>query len=417
MSHYTITGGTPLQGALTVHGAKNSALPILAATLLCPGVSTIHNCPPLSDVAASIAILEHLGCRVTQTGSSVTVDARVITHADIPDELMREMRSSVLFLGALMGRVGRCEMSYPGGCELGPRPIDLHLSAMRTLGASIKVTPEGLVCTAPYLMGREITLSFPSVGATENAILAAVSAKGVTTVINAAREPEIVDLQQFLNTLGAEIHGAGTSVITIVGGRSLHDGEHRVMGDRIAAATYLAAGAATLGSIELHGVDYRHLSTVTAVLTEAGCRIQSKADAVSLHCDRPLKAVSPIRTGPYPGFPTDAQALIMASLCRAGGSTIFVETVCSSRYRHVDELCRMGADIRTEGQVAVLTGVERLHAAHVCAHDLRGGAALIVAALGAEGTSTITGLHHIDRGYDRLEQNLRALGADIQRTN
>lgn len=415
MSHFTITGGIPLQGTVNIHGAKNSVLPILAATVLCPGISIIHNCPPLSDVTASIAILEHLGCRVTQKQTTVTVDARFLTNTNVPDELMREMRSSIIFLGAILGRAGHCEMSYPGGCELGPRPIDLHLSALRTLGADIVTGPEGLVCTAPYLMGREITLSFPSVGATENAMLAAVTAKGVTTITNAAREPEIVDLQQFLQSIGAKVLGAGTSVITVVGSQPLHDGEHTVIGDRIAAATYLAATAATQGSIHLRGIDYRHLSTVTSVFAEAGCIVSSTPHTISLCCNKPLRAVPPIRTGPYPGFPTDAQAPIMAGLCTAAGSTIFVETIFSSRYRHVDELRRMGADIRTEGQVAILTGVDHLHSASVCAHDLRGGAALVVAALSAQGTSTVTGLHHIDRGYDRLEQNLTALGADIKR--
>lgn len=415
MSHFTITGGIPLQGGVTVHGAKNSALPILAATVLCPGISVIHNCPPLSDVTASIAILEHLGCRVSQSGSTVTVDARFLTHHDVPDELMREMRSSIIFLGAILGRTGRCEMSYPGGCELGPRPIDLHLSSMRALGADIDAGPKGLICTASYLMGREITLSIPSVGATENAMLAAVAAKGITTITNAAREPEIIDLQQFLRALGAKINGAGTSVITVIGSQPLHDGEHTVIGDRIVASTYLAAAAATGGAVELRGVDYRHLSTVTSVLSEAGCQIRSDSDVIFLRRIGPLEAVRPIRTGPYPGFPTDAQAPVMAGLCTSRGTTIFVETIFSSRYRHVDELARMGANIRTEGQIAVLTGVDRLHAAAVRAYDLRGGAALAIAALQAEGTSTIEGLHHIDRGYCSLEQDLQALGADIKR--
>lgn len=415
MSVFTITGGSSLSGRLTIHGAKNSALPILAATVLCPGVSVIHNCPPLSDVAASIAILEHLGCAVTQSGSTVTVDATHLDRNDVPDELMREMRSSVIFLGAILGRTGRAEMCYPGGCELGPRPIDLHLSALRSLGAGILEGPDGLTCTASSLVGGDITLSIPSVGATENAMLAAVAAQGVTTITNAAREPEIVDLQDFLRTLGAHISGAGSSVITVEGGHPLHGGEHIVIGDRIVACTHLAAVAAAGGDVELTGVDYRHLSTVTSVLAEAGCHVKSGNDFVRLRRSGPLTCVRPIRTAPYPGFPTDAQAPIMAGLCTARGATVFVETIFSSRYRHVDELTRMGAQIRVEGQVAIVTGVERLHAARVVAHDLRGGAALVAAALGAEGTTVVEGLQHIDRGYYDLDGALRSLGAYIER--
>lgn len=417
MSVFTITGGRPLSGRLAVHGAKNSVLPILAATVLCPGTCVIHNCPPLSDVAASVAILEHLGCTVRQEGTTVTVDASTLTRDDVPDPLMREMRSSVIFLGAILGRTGRARMSYPGGCELGPRPIDLHLSALRSLGADIREGPEGLVCTAPHLAGTDITLSIPSVGATENAMLAAVAAPGVTTITNAAREPEISDLQRFLRTLGARVSGAGSSVITVEGGHPLHGGEHTVIGDRIVAATHLSAVAAAGGDVELTGIDYRHLSTVSAVFSESGCQVNSGADFIRIRRDSPLKAVRPIRTAPYPGFPTDAQAPVMASLCTARGTTIFVETIFSSRYRHVDELTRMGARIRAEGQIALVTGVERLHGAHVMAHDLRGGAALVAAALGAEGTTKIDGLHHIDRGYHGLDSDLRSLGAYIERTD
>ena len=416
MSVFTIHGGRPLGGGLAIHGAKNSVLPILAATVLCPGVSVIHNCPPLSDVAASAAILEHLGCKVEQQGDTVTVDASVLTRDDVPDALMREMRSSVIFLGAILGRLGRARMSYPGGCELGPRPIDLHLSALRALGADIQEGSQGLVCTAPALTGGEITLSIPSVGATENAMLAAVAARGTTTITNAAREPEIADLQCFLRTLGAKVTGAGSSVITVEGGTPLHGGEHTVIGDRIVACTHLAAVAAAGGDVELRGVDYRHLSTVTAVLTEAGCQIKSGVNTIRVRRDGPLSAVRPIRTAPYPGFPTDAQAPVMAGLCTARGTTVFVENIFSSRYRHVDELTRMGASIRAEGPVAILTGVERLHGARVMAHDLRGGAARVGAALGAEGESTVEGLHHIDRGYYELDASLRSLGAYIERS-
>ncbi len=417
MSLFTIAGGRPLAGRLTVHGAKNSALPILAAAALCPGVSVIHNCPPLSDVTASLSILSHLGCTVTQEGETVTVDASTLTRQDIPDALMREMRSSVLFLGAILGRTGRAVLSYPGGCELGPRPIDLHLSALRTLGAEIQEGPDGLVCQASRLRGGGIALSLPSVGATENAMLAAVAAEGVTTITNAAREPEIVDLQTFLRAMGAKVSGAGTSVVTIQGGRPLHGAEHTVMGDRIVACTHLAAVAAAGGSVEMEGVNPSHLVPVTNLLQEAGCEIHIREGLLCLTHEGPLSGVSPIHTAPYPGFPTDAQAPIMAALCAAAGTTLFVETMFQSRYRHVDELRRMGANIRTEGQVALLTGVPRLHGANLRAHDLRGGAALVVAGLGAEGVTTVEGLEHIDRGYYHLDSVLRSLGADIQRTD
>lgn len=416
MSAYLVEGGNRLQGTARVHGAKNSVLPILAATILCPGESVVHNCPDLSDVRASIAILEHLGCRVERAGDTVTVDASALTGRDVPDALMREMRSSVIFLGAILARLGEAIMSFPGGCELGPRPIDLHLAAIRSLGAEVREQGGELHCSAAGgLAGCEITFSIPSVGATENAMLCACGAEGVTVICNAAREPEIVDLQAFLRALGADVRGAGTSVITVRGKKPLHGGEHTVMPDRIVAATLLTAVAAAGGEAELLGTDYRQLSTVTAVLTEAGCRIRSGSDSIHICREAPLRGVRPIRTAPYPGFPTDAQPPVMAALCRGTGTTVFVENMFESRYRHVDELSRMGADIRVEGKVAVVCGVERLHGAALQAADLRGGAALVVAALGAEGRSEITGLHHMDRGYYGLEDTLRGLGADIVR--
>ena len=416
MSAYLVEGGNRLQGTARVHGAKNSVLPILAATILCPGESVVHNCPDLSDVRASIAILEHLGCRVERAGDTVTVDASALTGRDVPDALMREMRSSVIFLGAILARLGEAVMSFPGGCELGPRPIDLHLAAIRSLGAQVREQGGELHCSAAGgLAGCEITFSIPSVGATENAMLCACGAEGVTVICNAAREPEIVDLQAFLRALGTDVRGAGTSVITVRGKKPLHGGEHTVMPDRIVAATLLTAVAAAGGEAELMGTDYRQLSTVTAVLTEAGCRIRSGSDSIHICREAPLRGVRPIRTAPYPGFPTDAQPPVMAALCQGTGTTVFVENMFESRYRHVDELSRMGADIRVEGKVAVVCGVERLHGAALQAADLRGGAALVVAALGAEGRSEITGLHHMDRGYYGLEDTLRGLGADIVR--
>lgn len=414
MSAYVIEGGRALDGSVQIHGAKNSVLPILAACLLAPGACVIQNCPRLSDVEASLAILRHLGCRAERQGEAVVVDASAPTRFDVPDRLMREMRSSVIFLGAILGRMGKARLCTPGGCELGPRPIDLHLAAIRALGGTVEEQGGSLLCHG-QLRGADIVLSLPSVGATENAMLAAVCAQGTTTITNAAREPEIVDLQGFLQALGANVRGAGSSVITVEGGIPLHGGSYRVMGDRIVAATYLTAAAAAGGSVEVTGVDWRTLSTVTAVLKEAGCRVTSGADRIFLRTEGPLKGVRPVRTAPYPGFPTDAQAPLMAALAGGTGCTVFLENMFESRYRHVDELIRMGADIRVEGRVAVVYGVSRLHGAPVMATDLRGGAALVVAALGAEGTSTVTGLHHIDRGYQSLEYDLQCLGASIRR--
>ena len=411
-----IRGGRPLSGRLRVQGAKNSVLPLLAAAILGKGVSVIRNCPRLTDVDASVAILEHLGCGVRRDGDAVSIDATAPLALGGPEPLARAMRSSVIFLGPILARLGRAELCYPGGCELGPRPIDLHLSALRTLGAEIWEGPAGLRCAAGALRGGEIALAIPSVGATENAMLCAVAAQGTTTILNAAREPEIAQLQDFLRSMGAQVQGAGSSVITVEGGAALHGGEVTVMGDRIVAATYLCGCAAAGGEVELEGVESRHLSTVTALLAEAGCAVESGEGRVRLRRDpeTPLRAVHAVRTAPYPGFPTDAQAPLMAALCTAQGTTLFVENMFSSRYRHIDQLRRMGARIRREGRVAVVTGVERLHGGELEAHDLRGGAALAVAALGAEGESGITGLHHVFRGYADIARDLTTLGADAE---
>ena len=417
MSRFVLRGGERLSGELTAQGAKNSVLPILAATILSRGVCVLRRCPRLRDVEASVRILEALGCRAEWAGDTLRVDTAPMSGCAIPDALMREMRSSAIFLGAILARCGQAELSYPGGCELGPRPIDLHLSGLRALGTEIDDRDGLLHCKTAGLRGRELVLGFPSVGATENLMLAACGAEGITRISNAAREPEIEDLQNFLNACGGEVTGAGSSVITIRGGHAFHGTTYRVIPDRIAAATYLCAAASAGGDIFLKGAREAHLATVTAVLREAGCEITGSGAGLACRCTGRLKAPRPIRTAPYPGFPTDAQAVVMAALLRCRGAAVFEENLFSSRYRHVDELTRMGADIRTSGRVAVVLGVERLHGAAVRCTDLRGGAALCVAALAAEGETAVTDIDHIDRGYERIEGDLQALGADIRRVD
>ncbi len=417
MSHFQITGGSPLEGVCSVHGAKNSVLPILAACLLTEGEVTLHHCPDLTDVSAALEILAHLGRPARREGETVTVSGGPVTSGSIPESLMRAMRSSIIFLGPLLAVTGSAHLTMPGGCEIGARPIDLHLAAVRTLGATVTEDAQGLHCTASSLEGRDIFLSMPSVGATENAILCACGAKGVTTIHNAAREPEISALQDFLNSLGGEIRGGGGSVVSVTGGRPLSGGEYTIMGDRIVAATLLAATACAGGDVTVSGVDYRQLSPVTAILSEAGCHITSEPTSVRLRRDTtcPLRGVSAVRTSPYPGFPTDAQAPVMAALAAGDGTTLFVENLFESRYRHVPELNRMGADIGVEGRVALIRGVPCLHGARLVADDLRGGGALTAAALGAQGESSIYGLHHIDRGYQHLEEIFSRLGGNIRR--
>jgi UDP-N-acetylglucosamine 1-carboxyvinyltransferase len=416
MQGLRIRGGRPLSGSVQVHGAKNSVLPILAATLLCADVCVLHNCPDLTDVAAAVDILRHLGCSVERQGDSITVDARSVTCCDVPDALMREMRSSIIFLGAVLSRCGRSELSFPGGCELGPRPIDLHLGALRSMGVEVDDGHGSILCQGRP-RGTELTLSLPSVGATENVMLSACLAEGTTVLNNAAREPEIVDLQNFLRSMGADVHGAGSSTVVIEGGGCLHGAEYRVMSDRMVAATYASAVAATGGRVSLHGVERNVLRPVLEALSAAGCTVSGEGEDILLSSTGALEGLRRVRTAPYPGFPTDAQPMLMAALCRSRGTTVFVETMFENRYRQAPELLRMGADIRLEGSVAVVCGVPQLHAAHICAPDLRGAAALVVAALNAEGESLVTGLHHLDRGYARLEEDLGALGADIRRIN
>lgn len=417
MSQLLVRGGRPLHGEVTIQGAKNSVLPILAATVLTGDRVVLRGCPRLRDVDASIRILQSLGCRAQWEGDALTVDTAALNRCEISDILMREMRSSAIFLGAVLARLGRADISYPGGCELGPRPIDLHLSGLRDLGADIREEGGILHCTASRLAGRELMLSLPSVGATENLMLAACGAEGTTVISNAAREPEIVDLQDFLNACGAEVSGAGSTGVTIRGGKPLHGCEFRCMPDRIVAATYLCACASAGGEVYLRGARERHLATVADALRQAGCTVAGDGEGIACRCRRRLRAVRPVRTAPYPGFPTDAQAVLMAAMLKSRGTTVFEENIFENRYRHVDELTRMGAEIRVAGRVAVVTGVERLSGAAVRCTDLRGGAALCVAALAADGETRIFETAHIDRGYEDIVRDLRALGADAVRSD
>ena len=417
MSQLLVRGGQPLHGEVTIQGAKNSVLPILAATVLTGDRVVLRGCPRLRDVDASIRILQSLGCRAQWEGDALTVDTAALNRCEISDILMREMRSSAIFLGAVLARLGRADISYPGGCELGPRPIDLHLSGLRDLGADIREEGGILHCTASRLAGRELMLSLPSVGATENLMLAACGAEGTTVISNAAREPEIVDLQDFLNACGAEVSGAGSTSVTIRGGKTLHGCEFRCMPDRIVAATYLCACASAGGEVYLRGARERHLATVADALRQAGCTVAGDGEGIACRCRRRLRAVRPVRTAPYPGFPTDAQAVLMAAMLKSRGTTVFEENIFENRYRHVDELTRMGAEIRVAGRVAVVTGVERLSGAAVRCTDLRGGAALCVAALAADGETRIFETAHIDRGYEDIVRDLRALGADVVRSD
>lgn len=414
MSKLIVEGEHRLNGVVHIHGAKNSALPILAATFLAGEVCEIENCPLLSDVHAAIKILEHLGCRIEREGHTVRVDASQAGGYEVPDTLMREMRSSIVFLGAIAARTGCAQLSFPGGCELGPRPIDLHLAALRQLGLCIDEEGGKLLCRVRgRLVGCPISLSFPSVGATENILLAAATARGTTTIFNAAREPEIVDLCNFLIACGAHIRGAGEGTIIIEGVDRLHGCHHRVIPDRIETATYMGAAAITGGSLLLKEVCPEHVQALIPVFEETGCQVTAWRGELLVNAPGRLRRIRTVRTLPYPGFPTDAQALIMALSSVAEGTSVFIETIFESRYKHVCELMRMGAHIKVEGRVAVVEGVSTLCGAPVECTDLRGGAALVLAGLAAQGITEITQLQHIERGYEAMAETLAGVGAHI----
>ncbi|HOQ16541.1 MAG: UDP-N-acetylglucosamine 1-carboxyvinyltransferase [Epulopiscium sp.] len=415
MGRFYIDGGRCLEGTLRIQGGKNAVLPILAATVLNGDVSYIQDCPRILDVFTMIRILESIGCKVRWDDKTLMIDSSSVDSYKIPEELVREMRSSIILLGSVLGRHKKVIISYPGGCPLGPRPIDLHIKALKQLGASIKEEHGFIICEAPKLVGAKIHLDFPSVGATENIMLAAVLAEGTTEIHNAAKEPEIKDLQDFLNGMGAKIKGASSDVITIEGVKSLHQVEHKVIPDRIVTGTYLAAAAITGGEVLLTNVNPNHIQAINSKLKEAGCRIIEEKDRIYLKAPKKLKNIDIIRTQPYPGFPTDMQAQMMAMLTVASGASIITETVFESRYKHVDELIRMGANITLEGRTAIIKGVGHLTGTNVYAKDLRGGAALIIAGLVAEGVTIVDGAKHIERGYEQIDKDLNILGASIRK--
>lgn len=415
MDRYQIAGGKSLDGEHHLQGAKNAVLPILAATIVTGSTTRIENCPDLSDVKTMVAILSEMGCKVSREGDCVIVDSSSIDTYTIPKQLMKEIRSSVFLMGPTLGRCGQVVLSNPGGCAIGQRPIDIHLFALQLLGVEI-IEEDGLLqCKADRLTGTTIALPFPSVGATENAIMASVMAEGTTVIQNAAKEPEIVDLVQYLCSCGAEVKGAGTDEIYVIGKRPLHGTTYRVIPDRIEAGTLLAATAATGGRLELHHVDPSHLPVILDLLQETGCQLATYKDTVTLIAPKRLAAASSITTLPYPGFPTDLQPQFVAMMSVAEGTTTITETIFENRFKYVEELVKMGAAIQVTDKTAKVRGVNRLAGTEVFAWDLRGGAALVIAGLVAEGDTIIENICQVDRGYDSLEKTLAGLGARIKR--
>ena len=414
MDRLLVTGGARLSGSIPISGAKNSALKLMAASLLAPGESVLSNVPHILDCRLMGEVLEHLGAGVIWNGSSVSIDATTLASEEAPYELVRQMRASIVVLGPLLARRGRAQVAMPGGDAIGSRPIDLHVRGLQKMGAEIHSEHGFLLATAPELRGAAITLDYPSVGATENLLMAAVAARGTTVIENAAREPEITDLAAFLKQMGARIGGAGTSTLEIDGVDSFAPAGHTVIADRIETGTWAMAAVAPRGDVELLGGRQDHLEIPLTKLADAGASIEVTEGGLRIRQEDRPRAVDFV-TLPYPGLATDFQPILMSTLATAAGTSIATENVFESRFLYVDELRRMGADIRTEGHHAVIRGVERLSAAPVRALDIRAGAAMVIAALCAEGVTEISDMHHVDRGYEDFEAKLAALGATAVR--
>ena len=413
MSSYIIEGGHKLEGTVKISGSKNAALPILAATVLNVGKTTLYNVPNIQDTQMMFKILETLGGKVEKKNNKIIIDTSKINKFEIPEELMHKMRSSVILAGALLGRYKKAIFSCPGGCDIGSRPIDLHLRSFEKLGINVVKNYGNIICDAEKIKGEKIDLDFPSVGATENAILASVLAEGTTTITNAAREPEIIDLQNFLNKMGAKIIGAGTNEIRITGVKKLKDISYNIMPDRIETGTFLCLAVATKGNLILENTNAEHITPVITKLQEAECKIEIEKNKIKINSNKKIKALD-IKTMPYPGFPTDMQSVFSAMLTTAKGTSIIVENIFENRFKYTQELNKMGAKITVEGKSAIIRGVRKLYGANVKATDLRGGAALVLAGLSAKGVTKVDDIEYILRGYENFDKKLRNINADIQ---
>ncbi len=413
MSEYIIKGGRKIEGEVKISGSKNASLPIIAASILNQGTTTLYNVPDIHDTQMMFEILKKLGGKVTKKKNKIIIDTSKISEYEIPEELMRQMRSSVIFVGALLGKHSKATFSYPGGCDIGARPIDLHLKTFEKLGINISKNYGNITCNCDKIIGEKIDLDFPSVGATENAILVACLAKGETIITNAAKEPEIIDLQNILNKMGANIKGAGTDTIQINGVTKLKDVSYNIMPDRIEAGTFLCVAAMTGGNITIKEVEANNITPLIHKLEETGCKIEIQKNEIKMQAPKRLKAVD-IKTMPYPGFPTDMQSIFATTLTIAKGTSIITENLFENRYKYVQELIRMGAKIDIEGKTAIIKGIKKLYGANVTATDLRGGAALVMAGIAAKGETKINNIEYILRGYEKFEQKLNNIGANIK---
>ncbi len=410
-----VRSGSRLSGQVAVSGAKNSALKLMAASLLAPGTSVLHNVPDIQDVLTMQEVLEYLGAIVEFTGGTMTIDTSGVQSQVAPYELVQRMRASIQIMGPLVARFGQARVAMPGGCNLGPRKIDIHLRGLAEMGAAVRSDHGFVEVKAERLKAVNLFLDYPSVGATENLLMAAVMAEGTTTLENVAREPEIVDLCKFLISMGADIEGAGSSTVKVHGVGEMYPAEHTVLGDRIEAGTFLIAGAVTGGEVEVTGISPHVLDLFLSKLRSIGVRIEENTRSIKASGDCDAYKASDVATLPFPGFPTDLQAQIVVLLSIAKGVSVVTENVFENRFGFVDEMIRLGADIRVDGNHAVVTGGRALTGATVCCPDLRAGAALALAGLVAEGCTELRDIHHIDRGYERFEQKLKGLGAQVER--